>query len=152
MNLHRFVYCSNFALNSKGAALAAELKRILGSAIRHNEADRISGGLVFSRRHFLQVLEGDQKAITSTFSRIMADSRHTEIILIEAKPITERTFGAWSMGYGGNAALFDTICDAVTVDGVIDPSRINADDLVASIQDLVQSEMRMATSKPLEVV
>jgi hypothetical protein len=149
MDLYRLIYCSNNALRSEGAALAADLKLILSNAIRHNEADGVSGGLVFSRNHFVQVLEGAQKAVTSTFTRIKIDPRHTEIILIEAKPITERTFVAWSMGYAGNTAMFDVISESATVDGAIDPSRINADDLVASLYQLVQSEMRMASTHPL---
>jgi hypothetical protein len=149
MSLYRFLYCSNYALQSSGAALATELKRILGSAVRHNETDGISGGLVFSRNHFVQVLEGDQKAVARTFSRIMTDPRHNEIILIETKPIAERMFAAWSMGYAGNSALFDTIRDSMTAAGVIDPSRIDADALVASLHRVVQSEMNMASTRPL---
>jgi hypothetical protein len=147
MDLYRIVYCSKNALKNRGDMLAADLKRILDSAIRHNKAAGITGGLVFSRNHFVQVLEGIQPAVTRAFSRIMVDRRHTEITLIEAKPITERSFAAWSMGYAGDAPLFDAIGESVG--GAIELARINADDLVASLYQLVQRDMHMASTKPL---
>jgi len=149
MDLYRLVYCSNFALKSTGTALAADLKGVLGSSIVHNQADAISGGLVFSRNHFVQVLEGSQTAVESTFGRIKLDPRHTGVTQIEAKPINDRMFGAWSMGYAGNAALFDKVSKGVTASGVIDPSLIDVEDLVLSVHQLVKSEMLMASTRPL---
>jgi hypothetical protein len=149
MSIYRLVYGSNYALKSSGAALAADLKRILGSAIHHNLANGISGGLVFSHNHFVQVLEGPQPAVESTFSRIQIDPSHTRVIQVEAKPIPQRMFGAWSMGYAGNAALFGTLSQSLTADGAIDPRRIDVEDLVASVHHLVQTEMHMASTASL---
>ncbi len=146
MDLYRLVYCSNYALKSSGAALADDLKRILGSAILHNQADGISGGLVFSCNHFVQVLEGAQAPVESTFGRIMLDPSHTRVVQIEARPIVERMFGAWSMGYAGNAALFATLSKSLTAEGAIDPARIDVENLVASVHHLVQTEMHMAST------
>jgi hypothetical protein len=149
MSIYRLVYGSNYALKSSGAALAADLKRILASAIRHNPANGISGGLVFSHNHFVQVLEGPQPAVENTFSRIQLDPSHTQVIQVEAKPIAQRMFGAWSMGYVGNAALFGTLSQSLTADGAIDPRRIDVEDLVASVHHLVQTEMHMASTASL---
>lgn len=146
MDLYRLVYCSNYALKSSGAALADDLKRILRSAIRHNQADGISGGLVFSCNHFVQVLEGAREPVGSTFGRIMLDPSHTRVTQIEARPIAERKFGAWSMGYAGNAALFATLGKSLTAEGAIDPAQIDVEDLVASVHHLVQTEMHMAST------
>jgi hypothetical protein len=148
MDVYRLIYCSKNALKSSGEALGADLKLILRSAIRNNRSLNITGGLVFSRDHFVQVLEGAQLAVARTFSRIVADLRHTEIMLIEAKPVAEPSFAAWSMGYAGNAALFDELSHNATIGGVLDPARINADDLVASVHALVHSEMHMISTRP----
>lgn len=138
MDLYRIIYCSRNTMKARGDALVVDLKRILATSIRNNHAAGITGGLVFDRNYFVQVLEGAPKVVTRVFSRIMNDPRHTDIMLIEAKPVVERTFAAWTMDYGGHAALFDALRLSAKADGVIDPARIDADDLVASLRDLIQ--------------
>ena len=77
---------------------------ILASSIRNNAANGVTGVLLATRTHFLQVLEGGFEALNETFERISGDTRHEKIQLISFTEIEERRFGEWAMhGIG----LFD---------------------------------------------
>ena len=87
MPLSRLVYYSTNTLRSRGTALQSDLKLILTSAISHNTADGVTGGLVFNRSYFMQVLEGESATVEETFARISEDPRHRKIVLVETKPV-----------------------------------------------------------------
>jgi len=77
---------------------------ILESSSRNNLANGITGVLVATETHFLQVLEGEFEALNATFERIARDARHDAVQLISFTEIEERQYGEWAMhGIG----LFD---------------------------------------------
>lgn len=77
---------------------------ILASSTQNNPENGITGVLVATETHFLQVLEGEFEALNATFERITNDSRHDKIQLISFTEIEDRKFGDWAMhGIG----LFD---------------------------------------------
>jgi hypothetical protein len=77
---------------------------ILASSTQNNPANGITGVLVATETHFLQVLEGEFEAVNETFERISRDTRHDMVQLISFAEIDERKFGEWAMhGIG----LFD---------------------------------------------
>ena len=77
---------------------------ILASSTRNNPEKGITGVLVATETHFLQVLEGEFEALNATFERITRDTRHDTVQLISFTEIEERKFGEWAMhGIG----LFD---------------------------------------------
>ena len=57
----------------------------------------ITGILLATRTHFLQVLEGDFDAINRLFLRIARDPRHDEIQLISFNCTESRLFADWAM-------------------------------------------------------
>jgi Sensors of blue-light using FAD len=77
MQLCRLVYYSTYNISSQGNDVAADLKHVLASAIRSNSESGLSGGLIFNRRFFAQVLEGDHAVVMQTFARIYKDRRQT---------------------------------------------------------------------------
>jgi len=88
----------------KGMANWDLVNSILASSTQNNPANGITGVLVASETHFLQVLEGEFEALNATFERISHDSRHDKVQLISFTEIQERKFGDWAMhGIG----LFD---------------------------------------------
>ena len=99
--LHRLVYCSESRLPGSVADLQGEIDQILAVARRNNQADGISGALLFSENWFAQVLEGPVAAIERTFERIQCDPRHADVTVLELSPARGRRFGDWSMAYAG---------------------------------------------------
>ena len=47
----------------------------------------------------MQVIEGTKEAIAETMKRIVADTRHFNVIELLYGSIPERDFGTWSMGF-----------------------------------------------------
>ncbi len=80
------------------------INSILTSSAQHNPGDGVTGVLVATETHFLQILEGEYKAVNATYERIAQDARHDTLQLISFSEIKEREFGDWAMhGIG----LFD---------------------------------------------
>ena len=80
------------------------VESILASSTRNNFANGITGVLVVTETHFLQVLEGPFEPLNATFDRIARDTRHEGTQLISFKEIKQRQFADWAMhGIG----LFD---------------------------------------------
>jgi hypothetical protein len=98
--LHSLVYKSR----CRGSANWNLVDSILSSSARNNPANGITGVLVASKTHFLQVLEGEFESLNATFERISRDERHDKVQLISFTEIEERKFADWAMhGIG----LFD---------------------------------------------
>ena len=98
--LNSIVYKSR----SKDVADLELVKSILSSSTKNNSINGITGVLIATRTHFLQLLEGEFEALNVTFQRISSDTRHDKIEIISFTEIEEREFGEWAMhGIG----LFD---------------------------------------------
>lgn len=92
MSIHQLIYVSDLVGEE------AQLGSILESAVRHNQADDITGMLLYSGGNFLQVLEGSANQVKTTYDRICNDSRHRNCLVLIEQDIPERQFGQWSMG------------------------------------------------------
>lgn len=68
------------------------------SRAKNSEAD-LTGMLLYRGGRFIQVLEGPPAAIDGLVESIERDSRHTDMRVLLREPITERSFGDWTMGY-----------------------------------------------------
>jgi hypothetical protein len=78
---------------------AAALRDILASSVRHNDAAGITGFLLHGHGLFMQVLEGEVAAVDATMQRILADTRHSQLRVLEQGPISRREFSDWAMGF-----------------------------------------------------
>jgi hypothetical protein len=76
-----------------------ELTEILNEARENNSAKDVTGVLLYSEGTFIQVLEGEPEAIEQIFARIYLDRRHKNIIKLIDKPLEERNFAEWAMGF-----------------------------------------------------
>ncbi|NLP04649.1 BLUF domain-containing protein [Candidatus Fermentibacteria bacterium] len=61
----------------------------------------ITGALIATRDHFLQVLEGDFGPVNEIFASIARDPRHEDIQLVAFGPADSRLVEGWNMrGFG----------------------------------------------------
>ncbi len=74
-----------------------ELNALGAAASEYNEANQISGILVYSKQRFIQVLEGPPDQIAELFASIERDPRHTEVRPLTAHLVGARAFSGWSM-------------------------------------------------------
>lgn len=98
------LYTAIYKSRCKGKADWELVESILASSSRNNPTNEITGVLVATETHFLQVLEGEFEPINATMERISRDKRHEKVQLISFAEIQERRFGDWAMHGVG---LFD---------------------------------------------
>ena len=73
-------------------------KILVDSRVRNKLAD-VTGLLVYVDGNFLQVLEGEQDAVSALFEKICRDRRHKDVKVVYKTGIERRTFDAWQMAY-----------------------------------------------------
>ena len=96
-DLFRLVYCSRNTISADRSDPAAEIAEILAVSRANNARDGVTGALLYSDGCFAQVLEGDLDMVQRTFERIQRDTRHGDVIVLEARRAEARMFGMWDM-------------------------------------------------------
>ena len=64
----------------------------------NNKPLNVTGMLLYSGTHFLQVLEGEEFLVQFVMKRIKNDTRHIDLEVIMDSPVEERNFSDWYMG------------------------------------------------------
>ncbi|WP_240732685.1 BLUF domain-containing protein [Halioglobus maricola] len=73
------------------------VRSITSVSENNNEIAGLTGVLLASRTHFLQVIEGNFEDVNAAFQRICKDERHSELCIIGYSIIDARLFGGWGM-------------------------------------------------------
>lgn len=76
-----------------------ELQDLLSLARERNQAQGVSGMLLFHEGSFIQALEGEQQAVEAIYHRIGKDARHAETQVLFRGEVDHRDFDGWSMGF-----------------------------------------------------
>ena len=92
--LLQIIYISNLAVPFDDQMLAS----LLHKARAANIVNAVTGVLLHHQRCFVQCIEGPPETIDALFQRISQDSRHTNVIRLLRRNISERQFPNWSMG------------------------------------------------------
>jgi hypothetical protein len=69
------------------------------ASIKNNSEANITGMLCCDGRYFLQCLEGSRLAVNRTYSKILSDPRHGNVVLLSYGEVASRHFSEWAMGY-----------------------------------------------------
>lgn len=84
------------------------LTDILHTSEANNQRQNITGVLLATQTHFLQVIEGRYEDVNQTFMRIARDPRHRDLELIAFSTIDARLLDGWTLKALG---LFDFNAD-----------------------------------------
>jgi hypothetical protein len=76
-----------------------ELAELLSVARDLNQRVGLTGMLLYCGQSFLQVLEGESRALEETYARICVDDRHTNLRLLMDAEVAAPLFPDWSMGF-----------------------------------------------------
>jgi hypothetical protein len=123
MRLMRLIYVSE---PSAGYNTRAVSDNVIDKARELNQIDGITGMLMVSESHFIQVIEGESARLSACFSRIQHDARHQKIEIMEAVEVHERHFADWSMFYGDMSKLEPSLMKRFSRGAVFDPREMNA--------------------------
>ena len=93
MPLQRLVYISD----AKAPMTRDEVTHLVSSCRESNRARGISGILLYSGGHFMQMLEGQGMQISSLYSKISLDPRHHNVEQLMLRDADERIFPEWGM-------------------------------------------------------
>jgi hypothetical protein len=93
--MHELIYVSEEVMPQS----KEDLVSLLNFSRGNNAKQDITGILLYYKRHFIQVLEGEFNAIFDLFARIRHDPRHKNVILLWDKPIDKRGFRNWTMAF-----------------------------------------------------
>ena len=93
------LYCLVYTSIASRKMSDDDLKVLLKTIRKNNEIRQVTGILLYLDPFFIQVLEGEEAIVNNLFTRIKQDSRHNKVSLIYRKPIDERYFSNWTMGF-----------------------------------------------------
>jgi hypothetical protein len=129
-DLYRLIYRSR-RLKSAPADRFTTLSEILASAERHNRLTGVSGILLHDDLWFIQILEGSEDAVRSTYGRIIADERHDDPVLLSLEPVKYRRFQTWSMASFGIGMDSRLAFMRMGIDPAIDRARLTPGQIVS---------------------
>ena len=79
------------------------LEALIAEAATRNKSHGISGAIMFTETHFVQIIEGAPEKVESLLQALRGDTRHTDIVIVERGPVPERRFAEWCMAYAGQS-------------------------------------------------
>ena len=93
------MYCLVYQSKAKSFFGFSEIQAMLAKARKYNQANGITGCLLFYHGDFIQYLEGNRTTLLQLFDSIQGDPRHEFVNLLSHEEIWEREFGEWDMAY-----------------------------------------------------
>ncbi|GAB3294504.1 BLUF domain-containing protein [Hymenobacter humi] len=93
--MHHLVYTSTATV----LLTEADLHRQLSHWREKNARLDVTGVLLYSEGHIMQVLEGAADTIHALFDTIETDIRHRGVTKLADGPVSERAFADWSMRF-----------------------------------------------------
>lgn len=127
--MYRIIYLSSATTKFTNDEILALLK----NSRTNNNANNITGLLLYSDGNFLQIIEGKDKAIKKLYQKISVDSRHKNIIKVFEGKVSSRIYPNWKMGFNSidkKIAQENIYKDTLYED--YDPF-INKEDTIASV-------------------
>jgi hypothetical protein len=91
--LYQLIYSSRVGRSVR----FSDAEAIAEASAARNQAAGLSGLLIYTPSHFLQVLEGSEPIVRSTLERISRDPRHSHLKILSERSVETRAFGRWAM-------------------------------------------------------
>jgi hypothetical protein len=93
--LHYIIYTS-YALPD---LQESDIQALLTEARKNNSSKLITGLLFYFDEKFLQLIEGEEKEVTTLYGAIEKDKRHQKVLKLKEGKIENRFFENWSMAF-----------------------------------------------------
>jgi len=131
--LVRLLYASRAAASLDADGFTAIVRRCRAN----NPALGVTGVLCFSGGLFMQVLEGGRSVVNRLYNDIVADPRHSEVVLLSYEEIGERRFAGWSMGQVNLAQVNPALLLKYSESEALDPYALSGRVSMALFEELV---------------
>jgi hypothetical protein len=130
--LSRIIYTSTIS----NEITPNEIEKILSNAQINNSKNDITGMLCFSRNKFLQCLEGGRVSVNETYHKILNDTRHSNIVLLNYEEISQRVFSDWSMAYVPESSLSAPINLKYSKSNIFNPYEMSGESIYKMMLEL----------------
>jgi Sensors of blue-light using FAD len=131
--LVRLLYVSRAADTLTPAMIDA----IIAQSRKNNPEAGITGLLCHSGNVFMQVLEGGRSAVNATFTRIVRDTRHSDVQLLLYEEISERRFAGWTMGRANLEKINISVLLKYSEKAELDPYAVSGKASMALLDELM---------------
>lgn len=143
--LFRLAYYSTNLIKQSTIPSKSELRKIVAAAGSNNRSRGITGGLMFNRDYFGQVLEGERAAVSELFCSITKDPRHRSVVIVEATAVDERRFDRWAMGLAEKNETAEKLNLQFGFERGFDPTRMSANEFLKYILEMVSLEDQLVS-------
>ena len=147
MSVTRLVYISENQIDAARGSTIRQLGEIQETSKRNNERLGLTGALVFDDWWFLQVLEGDRRAVWRQFEHISHDERHANVLLVEMKEVEARVFGNWWMGLATRGLATEHLFEPFSANGRLLAEAMSAAAILALMVALTEHGPSRALSR-----
>ena len=113
------------------------IESILEASRSHNLHNGITGVLCYGGGVFLQAIEGGRDAVNRLYNHIVADARHSDVVLLHYEEISERRFGGWTMGQVNLSKLNTSIVLKYSEKPEFDPYSVSGKVSLALLEELM---------------
>lgn len=134
--IHQLVYYSRNVVLGNDRAMLTNLREIVSASQRNNSRDGITGFLIFDKTWFIQILEGDQSQVSTTYTRIARDPRHTTATIMDARNVQGRSFPNWTMGGAMRTPEVEEVYLQHGIGSAIEPARLKSAQIINLALDL----------------
>ena len=141
--LFRLSYYSTNLIKKSTNPRRSELREIVLTAGANNRALGVTGGLMFNRDYFGQVLEGDRSSVSELFCQIAKDRRHRSIVIMEASVVDQRIFERWSMGLAEKTETAELLNSKYGLSEGFNPSEMSASSFSNYVLEMVSLENQL---------
>ena len=135
MSLSRLIYASH--VDPEGWC-DQSFERIIVGARDFNRANSGTGMLLFKRRRFLQLLEGEREAVARAFARVQADRRHRDLAIISVEDVHARMCSEWSMAIVPEGRVMRPVLSRFFPSGDFEPHDLSAEGALAFLEAVVE--------------
>jgi len=131
--LVRLMYCSR----SAPGVDSEELSLLLRQCRSHNGDAGITGMLCHSQGLFIQLLEGGRVPVNQLYQRILADARHTDVVLLVYEEISQRRFSGWTMAQVNMARINTAMLLKYSEKPSLDPYSVSGGATMALFEEML---------------
>jgi hypothetical protein len=136
--LVRLIYASR----STAPVTEAVIDDLLSTSSENNPVRGITGVLCLCNDNtFMQVLEGGRDEVNRLYSRVIHDTRHTDVTLLEYAEISERRFTNWRMGRVNLDRINPGMVLKYSETPRLDPFRIPGRVAMAVLQEIIDAAL-----------
>ncbi len=124
---------------------AASIQTLLQQCYDNNVVNNITGCMVFKKREFIQVIEGEKEVVLQLFEKIKKDERHSKLKVIWQGKTLERSFEKWLMGFYNFNELDKNAIEGFTdilKEGISKASKTGYESVASRLFTLLSDDLR----------